>query len=94
MERTLSVEEKIRRAEEIYNKRKNPDAHIETKTIDIESNSFIKRKMKKIFIQMSVCIIIYVILNSTDFGGTVFTQDTVDYIKTFLTQDIDFQGIY
>ena len=94
MERTISVEEKIRRAEEIYNKRKNPDAQIETKTIDIESNSFIKRKMKKIFIQMSVCIIIYVILNSTDFGRTIFAEDTVEYIKTFLTQDIDFQGIY
>lgn len=94
MERTISVEEKIRRAEEIYNKRNNPDVQFETKTIDIESKSFIKRKMKKIFIQMSVCIIIYVILNSTDFGGTIFSEDTVGYIKTFLTQDIDFQGIY
>ena len=94
MERTVSVEEKIRRAEEIYNKRRNPQARIETETINTAENSFIKRKMKKLFMQMSICIIIYVILYSTDFGGTIFKQDTANYIKTFLAEDIDFQGVY
>ena len=93
MERTLSVEEKIKRAEEIYNKRKNPQTTTRIEKIN-SNNSFIKRKLKKIFIQMSICIIVYVILYSTDFGGTIISQDKVNYIKNFLAQDIDFQVIY
>ena len=94
MERTLSIEEKIRKAEEIYNRRNNPHARIEKEIVNEPKNTFIKRKLKKIFIQMSICIIVYVILISTDFGGTFLSQDTSNYIKAFLMQDINFQELY
>ena len=94
MERTLSVEEKIRKAEEIYNKRKNPNARTESETINIKPNSFVTRKMKKLFIQLSICIIIYVILYSTDFGRVIFSENSSNYIKTILATDVDFNAVY
>lgn len=100
MERTVSIEERIRKAEEIYYKRKNPGVKIETERNSYydeknkNSNSFIKRKMKKLFLQIGVCIVLYVILYSTDFGTTIFKEDTSNYIKTFLAIDIDLNKLY
>ena len=94
MERTLSVEEKIKRAEEIYNKRRNPGAKIEADTINVIPSSFVIRKMKKLFIKVSICVILYVVLYSTDFGSVFFSQNISNDIKDALSTDIDFGAIY
>ena len=56
MEKTITVEEKIRRAEEIYNRRNgNKYIYPETKTKKQKGPSLAKRMTKQIII----CILIY-----------------------------------
>ena len=61
MERTMSVEEKIRRAEQIYEKRKNgSDKQIATVSVNNEKKDI--RLLKKMIIQIIVCIFIYLVI--------------------------------
>ena len=59
MERLISDEERIRRAEDVLERRRNTD-------LRISSESFVKEKsdskVKKMLIQLLVCIIIYCVI--------------------------------
>ena len=65
MERVLSVEEKIRRAEEIYNRR-NGNNYYDTyynKTIEKKSPSLMKRLIKQIIVCSLIYCVFYVVSN-------------------------------
>ena len=90
----MSVEDKIRRAEEIYFRRKNQERpEIETIKRPKKNKKNIKlfRKMIK---QIIVCLLIYsvcyVIINS----NYVFSEDFTQKAKEILSQDINFSQIY
>ena len=65
MERAMTVEEKIRRAEQIYERRKqnsqgiNSDSTVKIKTSNDKKDL---RLLKKMIIQIVVCILIYVVI--------------------------------
>ena len=90
----MSVEEKIRKAEEIYNKRRGIEMTPKTNNIEVAQTSLVMRKMKKLFIQLSVSVIVYFILYSTDFGTVIFSQETAESVKSVLRTDMDFYGLY
>ena len=60
LERTISVEEKIRRAEEIYNRRKENENKNTTARVNLEKkkNTSALKKMRN---QIIICILIYFI---------------------------------
>ena len=90
MERTISSEEKIRRAEEIYNRRKIANGvrvagdsvnRVETKKLSL---------FKKMFFQLVICAMIYVIFYLIKNGNYIFSQDVINKTKEFLSYDINF----
>ena len=61
MERTMSVEDKIRRAEEIYNRRRENEYRVSTTRVSVENNEniFVNKRLKKMIIQIILCMTIY-----------------------------------
>ena len=93
MERILSTEDKIRRAEEIYNKRRESQIRNGMTKVNINSRKDIKL-MKKIFIQVMVCFAIYTIFYLIKNNNYIFSEDFINKSKEILSYDIDFQEIY
>ncbi len=94
MERTISPEEKIRRAEEIYARRKSGysnNRNIATVNVSQEKNlGLFKKMILQILICLVICLIYYLIQNS----NYIFSQDVIDKTKEILSYDIDIKGIY
>lgn len=94
MERIMSVEDKIRKAEEIYYRRRNQEIPVrENVTKPVREKKNIKL-MKKMIKQIIICLLIYsisyVIINNNYIFSTDFTQKA----REILAQDIDFSQIY
>lgn len=93
MERTMSVEEKIRRAEQIYEKRKNgSDKQIATVSVNNEKKDI--RLLKKMIIQIIVCIFIYLVIYFVNNSEYVFSKDFINKINEVLSYDINFIDLY
>ncbi len=84
MER-VSVEERIRRAEDIYN-RKNGTY---TRSVpNVEKNCKIakKRKVKRLLMQIFVCLLIYIIFYAVINRNYIFSEDFRNSVGTFLNE--------
>ena len=94
MERAMSVEDKIRRAEEIYYKRKEQEIPMrETirRTPREKKNIKLFRKMIR---QIIVCLIIYGIFYLIVNNNYIFSADFTNKAKEILSQDINFIEVY
>lgn len=60
MERTISIEERIRRAEEIYNRRQNRDIRVSSSTVNSGQKTTLPL-FKKMILQLLICTVIYFI---------------------------------
>lgn len=97
MERIVSQEERIRRAEEIYNRRRYENrsnnsysARRQTEDISID----IKSKMaKKMVIQMIICVIIYAAIYVIQHSEQLFSQDFMNKTKEILAYDISIDSL-
>lgn len=89
MERTLSPEEKIKRAEDIYYRRKIQDYSKTYPRINVSKRKKNIGLLKRVFIQILVCIVIYTavyIIQNKDF---VFSEKTINKIKEILSYDLN-----
>ena len=75
MDRAVSIEERIKRAEEIYNRRNNGYTNITNKTKEKRKKS----RAKKLIMQIFLCVIIYL-------AYYVFTNSDYIFSKEFLNQ--------
>ena len=94
MERTLSVEEKIKRAEEISARRKGI---IAKKTTTVNLNNENKKDiklLKKMLIQMTVCSLIYFFIYIVQSSNNIFAQNCIDKINEFLSYDTSLNHFY
>ena len=94
MERIMSVEDKIRRAEEIYYKRRNqeiPQRDLVKKTIKPKRNIKMLKKMIK---QIIMCLIIYIAFYMIINNNYIFSEDFTNKVKEILAKDINFVEIY
>ena len=94
MERIMSVEDKIKKAEEIYYKRKNLETPVKEKT---RSNKKPKKDIKifrKMIKQIIMCIIIYIIFYLIINSNSIFSKDFTEKAREILSQDINFSQIY
>ena len=93
MERTMSVEEKIRRAEAIYERRKGKDQGQIT-TINVTREKKDIKLLKKLIIQIIICSSIYLVIYTIQNGEYVFSKDFINQVNGILSYDINFGEIY
>ena len=94
MERTVSVEEKIRRAEEIY-ARKKEGINGNTTRVGIYGNNKKDIKLlKKMIIQIIVCLAIYFIIYIIQNGNYIFSQDFINKVNEVISYDTNFSELY
>ncbi len=93
MERTMSVEEKIRRAEEIYERRKRGEER-PIATVNINKSKKDIKLLKKMIIQILVCVSIYLIIYTIQNSEYVFSKDFINKVNEVLSYDTNFIEIY
>lgn len=103
MEKSISQEERIRRAEEIYSRRRYNNRYGESLYRSGETRNRyqpqetrkIKGKMiNKMIIQMIVCVIIYTCIYMLQYSNYLFSKDVVDKTKEVLSYDISIENLY
>ena len=92
MERTMSVEEKIRRAEEIYERRKQGNRK-PIATVSVREKKDVKL-LKKMMIQILVCVAIYGIIYTIQNSNYVFSEEFLKKVNEVLSYDTNFSQIY
>jgi hypothetical protein len=93
MERGLTYEEKIRRAEEIYARRNQNNMGRNITTVNIRENKK-KSVLKKMILQMLICIAMYgvfYLINTTNYA---FSDDVTGNVREVLSYDIDLVKTY
>lgn len=92
MEKAISPEERIRRAEEIYKRR-----NYRTTTGENEIRIKTKRKygfFRKIVIQIVICTLIYAGFVIVKKNNYIFSEETIKKAEDFLNYNISLQNIY
>lgn len=93
MEKTMSVEERIRRAEEIYNKRRGQSKEENIARVNVNEKKDLKL-FRKLILQIITCLFIYCIFYLIVNNNYIFSQDFKNKAKEILSYDINFQNLY
>ena len=93
MERAISVEERIRRAEEIYEKRRQGVNRPITK-VPVNNQKKDVKLLKKMIIQILVCISIYMGIYAIYNNKYVFSEDFIKKANEILSYDTNFKELY
>lgn len=94
MERAMSVEEKIRRAEEIYARRQEGTQR-KTATVTVNNKNkkdlkLLKKMVIQILVSLSIYMVIYVIQNN----NYIFSEEFLNKVNEILSHDMNFEQIY
>ena len=92
MERTISQEERIRRAEEIYNRRRNNIRTNDYATLNISGKKDIKL-FKRMFIQIIICLAIYFGVYIIQNNNYIFSESFISKTKEILSYDINVSNL-
>lgn len=95
MERVLSQEERIRRAEEIYYRRKlnNSDVRMPSSQVRDQTEKRQFSLYRKMAIQVLLCILIYLVFSLIKEANYLFSENIINKTKEFLNYDINFEVI-
>ena len=95
MERIMSVEDKIRRAEAIYERRKQGN-NKQIASINVSDNNKKKdiKLLKKMIIQILVCMVLYLVVYTIQNNSYVFSEDFINKANEILSYDTNFNEIY
>ena len=94
MERTISVEDKIRRAEEIYARRQG-ETQRKTTTVSINNNNRKDIKLlRKMLIQIGLSLLIYAVIYIIQNNNYIFSEDFLKKANEILSYDMNFERIY
>lgn len=95
LERTLSDEEKIRKAIEI-SQRRNNNRRASYQEVSIPSSNSKKeyKLFKRMIMQVMICALIYLIFYLITTTNYVFSEDVINKTKSILNYDIEFYNIY
>lgn len=94
MERTLTPDEKIRRAEEIYYRRKMEDRNKTSARVNVAETKTKPRMLKKMMLQIIICILIYTIFYMIQNTSYIFSEDVISKTKEILSYDINITSLY
>ena len=90
----MSVEDKIRRAEEIYYKRKEQDVPMRETIRKVPKEKKNIKLLRKMIRQIIVCLLIYGIFYLIINNNYIFSADFTNKAKEILSQDINFVEVY
>ena len=93
MDRVMSVEEKIRRAEEIYERRRQSSSK-PIATVSVNKNKKDIKLLKKMIIQIIICASIYMVVYVIQSNGYIFSKDFTQKLNQVLSYDTNFADIY
>ena len=93
MERAYGVDDRIRRAEEIYARRQNLRERTRRARVTIAEPKNYKL-LKKLVLQIVICILIYFIFHLISTTNYDFSEETLQKAKDVLSHDLDFSGIW
>ena len=93
MEKTLTPDERIKRAEEIYYRKKMQNTSKKSATVNV-SNKKDYRMFKKMIIQIIICILTYVIFYTIQNTNYIFSENIIKKINEILSYDINIKNIY
>ena len=96
MERIMSVEDKIRRAEEIYNRRRENEYRVSTTRVSVENNenTFVNKRLKKMIIQIILCMTIYFVFYYITNNNYAISGDLKNKCREILSYDISLSEMY
>ncbi len=97
MEREMTVEERIRRAEEIYERRKRNEGLTvvnDEKSQKEKNDKKDVKLLKKMIIQLIVCICIYFVIYTIQNNQYIFSEDFINKVNEIISYDIDFPKVY
>lgn len=93
MEKILTADEKIRRAEEIYARRNSQRTRATVAKVNVtDKNDF--KLFKRIFLQIIICVLIYIIFYLIQTTNYVFSDSFINKTRDILSYDINFNNIY
>ena len=92
MEKELSIEEKIRKAESI-SQRRNGGNNVYSIKENKEPKSDLKL-FKKMVLQVLICLIIYFIFYLIQTTNYVFSASTITKTREILNYDVNFEELY
>ena len=93
MEKLLTTEERIRRAEELYARRKNQQLRNHTATVNVNDKKNLKL-LRKVILQILVCSMIYYFIFSLQNTSYFSSPENREKLRQILSYDINFQTIY
>jgi len=93
MERVLSPEERIRRAEDLYYRRKVQSVNRQTARVNVDNKSGYNSS-KKFIKQMIACIFIYVAWYGIQNSNYIFSENITSSVKQLLEYDISLSSLY
>ena len=93
MERVISPEERMRRAEEIYYKRREQGVRVTTTSVNLGKENKVSLG-KKMIIQIIVCLFIYLAFWMIKGYNNVFSENVINNTRAVLSYDINFVNMY
>lgn len=94
MEKTLSVDERIRKAEEIYYRRKMQNSRRESATVNVNNTDKPNLKLfQRMFIQIIVCMLIYTGFYFIKNADYIFSDKIISKTKQILEYDINIPNL-
>ena len=94
MERAMTADEKIRRAEEIYQRRRMNESRKTTARVNVADTQKDYGLFKKMVLQIMVCLCIYFVFLLIKNGNYIFSEDFINQAKEILSYDINIQEQY
>lgn len=94
MERTVSVDEKIRRAEEIYSRRQQENTNRVQARVNVNDDRKDYKLFKKMILQIAICLVIYFIFYLIKNSNYIFSENFLNKTKEVLSYDINLQSQY
>lgn len=92
LERTLTPEERIRRAEEIYKARRAEGVKLRSSSVNIGVRPKYKF-FKKMILQIAICMMIYLIFYLIQNGQYLFSEEVIQGAKEILAQDLNIETL-
>jgi len=92
MDKILSQEERIRRAEEIYAKRRYDVDSRRSATVNVEGNN--SNRTKKLVKQFIICLFCYIVFYALKSSPNIISQDIMYKISDVLEYDININELY
>jgi len=93
MDKVLTTEERIKRAQEIYERRQSQNSRYGTTVVNVNEKRNYKL-LKKVIIQIFICFIIYYGFYHIINKQYPFTEDTINKAREILSYDINFNNFY